>query len=254
MAQNGTTPSVGAVQTTLTIIDALRELDGAGVTELADHIDAPKSTVHNHLTTLERNEYVVREEETYRTSLRFLEHGGNTRNQRVVYDVAKPKIEELAERTGEIANLAVEERGQGVYLMRERGEQAVHLDTYAGKHIHLHSTALGKAILAFMPADQVEAIIDSRGLPPSTPDTVTYRDELEDQLEEIREQGVAFDDEERLDGLRCVAAPVETSEGVTGAVSVSGPTSRIQGELFRKELPEIVSEVADVIAINLKYQ
>lgn len=253
MAQNGATPSVGAVQTTLEIVDALRELDGAGVTELADHLDVPKSTVHNHLTTLERNEYVVNDDGTYRTGLRLLELGEYTRQQREVYDVAKPKIEELAERTGEVANLAVEEHDYGVYLARERGERAVHLDTYAGKHVHLHSTALGKAMLAYMPTERVEEIVDARGLPPSTPATVTDRDELFDQLERIRERGVAFDDEERLEGLRCVAAPIKTKEAVAGAVSVSGPTSRIKGEHFRTELPEVVTEIADVIAINLTY-
>jgi len=254
MHTDGTTPPVGAVETTLEILDALRDLNGAGVTELASHLDLPKSTVHNHLKTLERNEYVVNEEGRYRTGLRFLQLGEYTRHQRPLYDAAREKVTELAERTNEIANLAVEEHGRCIYLLREEGPNAVPLDTHAGKHVYMHSTALGKAILAHYPRERVESIVDTHGLPAVTPATVTEPDELFDRLDRVESQGVAFDDQERLNGLRCVAAPIETNDGSAGAVSVSGPTSRIKGDLFREELPETVSEIADVIAINLMYK
>lgn len=254
MHTEGRTPPVGAVETTLEIVDALQELDGAGVTELSTHLDLPKSTVHNHLTTLERHEFVVNEEGTYRTSLRFLQLGEYTRNQQPLYDATREKVAELAERTGEIANLAVEEHGRCVYLRREEGENAVPLDTHAGKHVYMHSTALGKAMLAHYPRERVESIVETHGLPAVTGETVTDPDELFDRLDRIAAEGVAFDDQERLDGLRCVAAPIETDDEVAGAVSVSGPTSRIKGELFREDLPETVSEIADVVAINLMYE
>jgi len=123
--------------------------------------------------------------------------------------------------------------------------------SYVGDRKHLHCTGVGKAILASLPEERVETIIEERGLPAMTENTVTDREELLAELAEIRERGVAFDDEEILEGLRCVAVPVSNQEkGLLGAISVAGPTSRMKGEQFREELPELVTDTANVVQIN----
>ncbi|MFB6270828.1 MAG: IclR family transcriptional regulator, partial [Halobacterium sp.] len=142
----------------------------------------------------------------------------------------------------------------GVFVHRAKGDRAVHVDTYAGKRIYLHGAALGKAILAHLPEERVDAIVDRHGLPALTENTITDRDVLRDELADVRERGMAFDDEERLDGLRSVAAAVTSPDGdVLGAISIAGPTTRLQDERFREEIPEVVRSAVNVIDLNLTY-
>lgn len=204
------TKSVKSVETALRVIEALRDHDGAGVTQLAGELDQPNSTIHNHLKTLERNEYIVNEGGTYRIGTRFLKLGARTLDHHPIYEVARPEVDSLAEDTGELSGLIIEEHGRGVFLYRAKGEQAVHVDTYPGKRIYLHGAALGKALLSALPESRVDEILDRHGLPALTENTITNPDALYEELAEIRDAGVAFDDEERLNGLRSVAAPVTT--------------------------------------------
>jgi DNA-binding IclR family transcriptional regulator len=247
-------PHVRAVDRSHRIVQVLQELSGGTVTEVATRVDLPKSTVYNHLQTLHANDYVTRDDEEYRLGFRFLEHGGYTRDRTDVFEVAKPELRKLAAETGELANLAVEEHGWAVYLYRVPGDQAVALDSYVGKRRHLHSTAFGKAMLAYMPDDEVEEILDAHGLSARTDRTISDREELFAELETIRERGYAYDDEESLEGLRCVAAPILTRrDEVLGAVSVSGPIGRLSGSRFETEFPELLCDTTNVIEINVTY-
>lgn len=245
---------VKATETTFEIVNALRELDGAGVTELATYLDLPKSTIHNYLSTLEQEEYVVKTDAEYTVGIRFLELGSYARNRMNIYEVAKPEVDRLASRTGELTNLLIEEHGRGVYIHQARGEQSVNVDASVGSRVYLHETALGKAILSCLPSNRTSQIIEHHGLPQSTDRTTTNRDDLEAELTRIRERGYAIDDEERLDGLRCLGAPIKASDGrVVGAISVSGPVNRMRGEYFNEDLPHILLETTNVIELNLTY-
>jgi len=245
---------VDAVETTLTLLEALPGETGVGLTELAETVEMPKSTVFNHLKTLERNDYVVSEDGQYRLSCRFLELGAQARRYHGVYDAAQSEVDRLAAETGEISAVFVEEHGYGVFLYRAEGAEAVHIDSYVGQRIHLHGAALGKAILSRLPRERVEEIVDQRGLPALTSNTITDRGELFGELDAVAEGGVAFDDQERLTGLRSVAAPLTDAEGEPlGAVSVAGPSSRVQDERFRETFPAKVQDAADVIELNMTY-
>lgn len=210
------------------IIEALRELGGARLTEVAEHLDLPNSTIHNHLSTLVQRGYIIREGDIYRVSLRFLDLGEFARSRRKVYEVAKSEIDKLAAESREVANLLVEENGKGIYLYTAQPQNAIPIDVYPGKHVVLHATALGKVILAYFPENRTQTILDRRGLPARTQETIVDRDELFEELEEIREQGYAVDDEERIRGIRGIAVAIKNENGlVIGAISVSGPSSRL---------------------------
>jgi len=260
MAHIGTTMSetpgpggrqIQTVQTSCDVLDALETLDGAGVTELADHLGVSKATVHGHLSTLYRNELVTRDGDEYRISLRFVDFGEYAKNSVQIYEVAKGEIEKLARETGEMAQLMVEEHGRGVYLHKAKGENSVHTASYPGDRKHLHCTALGKAILAHLPRSRVDEIIERHGLPRKTDNTITDRETLFAELETVRERDIAVDDEEVLRGLRCIATPIKSHDDrLYGAISVSGPLSRMKGERFDEELPKVVRDAANVIEIN----
>jgi DNA-binding IclR family transcriptional regulator len=246
--------TITATRTSLRIVEALKRLDGASLTAVAEDLDIAKSTVHNHLHTLEDEGYITSEGSVYRVGLRFLELGEYKRNRMDIYEIARPEVASLAEKTGEMANAAVEEHGEGVYITRSEGTEAVTVDTYAGKRVKLHCTALGKTILAQLPEERVDEIVDTHGLPARTENTITDRTELKTELDQVRERGYAYDREERLRGLRCVAAPIVVEDGdLVAALSVSGPTTRIRGDLFHEEIPELLLSAANVVEINLAY-
>lgn len=245
---------VKATETTFLILDRLKELDGAGVTELAEHLDLPKSTVHSYLSTLYQEEYVVKESDNYYVGSKFLDFGIYARDRQSIYDIAKPEVDRLAEETGNYANLLIEEHGRGVYLHRADGNRAVKSNTRAGTVVDLHATGLGKAILAYLPDGRVTEILDRHGMPSQTPNTITDRDVLLEELETVRNRGYAVDDEEWAEGLRCIAVPVKGSEDeVMGAISVSGPTNRFRGADYLDEMADTVLEAANVIELNIKY-
>jgi DNA-binding IclR family transcriptional regulator len=245
---------VQAVQTNLRLVQTLNRLGSAGVSELAEKTGMNLSTIHNHLATLAAEDYVVKTDENeYRLSLKFLEHGGRLRKSRALYREGRQELTALAEETGELANLMIEERGLGIHLYSARGESAMEFESFVGDRQRLHHTGVGKAILAHMDRDRIDEIIAERGLPQRTDNTITDREALDARLEEIRERGYAVDDEEKVTGLRCVAAPVIANENLMGAVSVSGPASRVKNEVFREELPDKVVSTADLIGIKITH-
>jgi DNA-binding IclR family transcriptional regulator len=245
---------VKSIEKTFEVVQTLQELDGASLTTLAREIGMPQSTAHNYLKSLEDEEYIVEDDGTYHVGIRFLEHGAYARKRVKIYETARPEVDKLADRTDELANLLVEEHGRGSYLHRARGVDAVQVDAHVGTRVSLHSTALGKAILANLDEQRRDEILDRHGLPAQTPRTVTDRGKLLSQLDDIRERGYAYDDEERLKGLRCVAAAVQSNSGrVLGAVSISGPTNRLRGDRFREELPQKLLEAVNVIELNVTH-
>lgn len=245
-------PSLGS-ETTLELLSAIHERGGASVEALAAALGRPTDDVERHLALLETEQYVSETDDGYRIGFRLLEFGGQVRNESVLYRQGRSEIDELAAETGEQANLMTEEYGYGVHLYLAKGAKAVTFDTHAGKRFHLHNNALGKAILSELPPQRVDEIVDRHGLPKTTPETITDRETLKQELARIRDRGYATDDEERLDGLRCVAAPVTVDGDAMGAVSVSGPATRIKGERFEETLPEKVVRTADLLGLNISY-
>ncbi|WP_137284549.1 IclR family transcriptional regulator [Halorussus salinisoli] len=246
---------IKAVQTTFRILHAVRDTDGsAGVSELANHLDLPVSTVHSHLSTLHDCKYLVKRGEEYDLSHRFLEDGGFHRDQTRLYQFAKPKIDQLAEELGDKVNLVVPDHGLAAHIYISKGAEAIETDTHIGIRLHIHSTAGGKAILAHMPEERVHEIIDNRGLPQHGPNTITSRDEFMAELERVRQEGIAFDRQERVEGLRCVAAPLpRDGEKPDAAISVSGPVGRMNGERFEETIPERIRNITETVRIKLRY-
>lgn len=248
------TEPVKAVARNLQIIEAIQELGGAGVTEVANHLNLPKSTVNDHLITLRNHNYLIHQDGRYQLGLQFLELGDNVRNQSGIYRSARKQINALAERTGELAHLSVEETHDGVIIYEAEGENSVALDTYVGRRMKLHNTALGKAILAHMPDTTVKDILDQEGMPKETDKTITDRQELFNQLQTVREQGYAVSTEERLEGLGCISAPIKRPNGAPhGAVSVCAPITRFETRRFKNEIPDLVCQTTNVIELELLY-
>lgn len=245
--------TVQTTETTFEIIQALKELEEATLSTVARELEMSKSTARTHLRTLHKHGYVVMDDDgAFQLSLEFFDTGERVRNNVSIYEPAIPIIDELAEKTNEKAQILVVENNTGYYIYRMKGRQAV--NTRAGRRTELHCTSAGKAALAFMDDDRVKEILDENGLPRRTAQTITDREVFQEELDEIRDRGYAYNDEERLKGLRAIGAPIlDEEDRVLGAISLSGPTTRLRGERFREELPELVMQSADVIHIRTQY-
>lgn len=255
MSNNATNP-VRGVEHTLTILETLKALDGARLSELADRLDLSKSTIHNHLATLRQHHYVVKETNTYYVGLRWFGLGGFARDQVDVYHLARPTVDDLATETSELALVTTEVHGYSMYLYQSSGDRAVTTDSYPGIELPLHCTATGKAMLAHLPDERREYLLDKHGLQQQTNHSITEQQSLREELQRIRDQGFALDDEERIDGMRGVAVPItrEDTGELLGALSITGPTHRIKGDRFKTELPDMIHQSAREIEINATYR
>ncbi len=255
MAEDETRDSprtVEAADKTCRIIGVLHRTGGAGVTQVAERLDITKGTVHTHLTTLRQNGFVVKEGETYRPSYRFLKIGEDLRARSKLHRFGIEGITQLAEDTDTRTRLAVEEYGM-IVVLAVRGSHPVTTLTRVGGRDHVHCIATGKAILANIPQSRVEEIIAKHGLPERTPNTITDADEFLDELQEIRERGYAYNDEENIEGLRAVGTAIKDVNGtVLGSISASGPANKMKGERFREKIPEEIMSVKNNIELNLR--
>lgn len=240
---------VKAVETTLDIVQHLHQAGSATIDEVAEGVSVGTSTAHRHLTTLHERGYLVRDGNEYELSLRFLTHGGRQRETLPANELIHRKVRQLSEETSERVQFITEEHGKRVYIFTHAGPDAVKTDAAVGKCGPLHVSAAGKAILANLPADRYDEILDGVAAPGTA-----ERQSLDEELEKTRDRGYAFNDEESTSGLRAVGVPVRHSDDtVLGAISVSGPANRLRGEYFREELPNLLLGTVNEIELNIEY-
>ncbi|MGQ4555498.1 IclR family transcriptional regulator domain-containing protein [Halobellus sp. GM3] len=243
--------TVKAAHTTFAVVETLRELDGATVSEVARAMDVSPSTAHAHLKTLEEESWAVQREGQYHLSLQFLEYGIFARDQWDIVEYARPHLKTIAEETDESVWLVCEERGYGVYLDSVLGEHGVAVGGTTGSSVPLHWIAAGKAVLAQYPEDRVREVLRQRGLQASSPNTITDRKALMEELETIRETGIAYSEGELFEGVRAVGVPIMYDGEVLAGLSIAGPSNRLRGEYFREELPELL--LGEVNEIEIRY-
>ncbi|WP_332900304.1 IclR family transcriptional regulator [Haladaptatus sp. CMSO5] len=253
-ARHPTTATIKSLDTTFAIIDAVKQLEAARVTDIATHAGVSKSTAHKHLATLVAHEYVTKTGNEYRLGFRFLDLGGHTRSRFPGAHIIKPKLQELAAKTGEVSQYMTEEYGQSVVLYREEGQNGVPSKTRPGTRMYIHQTASGKAILSQLPRERVEAIVDKWGLPKATSSTITDREALFEELTAIRERGISYSYGESTKGLYAVAAPMtDPDETVLGACVVSGPSHRMKGEPMEETFPQLLLSIVNEIELNIAH-
>ncbi|MEY7850614.1 IclR family transcriptional regulator [Natrarchaeobius sp. A-rgal3] len=246
--------TIKSIEQMLVILESIRRRGEAGVTEIAGDVGLSKSTVHHYVKTLELYDCLEKTDGRYRLGLRFLTYGGQARAGNRIYRLAKADVDRLAQETGELVRLVVEQRGYGITLYQSAGDEASRSDSHVGRVEELHCTAAGKAFLAALPESEVADLLEDIELTRYTDQTITERDVLVAELERIRSRDVAFDDEERHDGTRCVAVSITNrSDELLGAISVSGPKERLQGERFRTTIPNELQNLVGVVEINTTY-
>jgi DNA-binding IclR family transcriptional regulator len=243
----------GGVQSLERAAALLRALAEAGrplsAGELAAAVGLPRPTVYRLLQTLCAEGWVAQNGRSFVIGASVLWLAARRLEQLELRSVGRPLLAELRDRTGETVHLGVLEAGQVVYVEKLESPGPLRMASMVGRIVPAHSTALGKAMLAYLPREQVERIVERHGLVRRTPNTITDPARLFQELAAIRARGYSIDNVENEEGIRCVGAAIFDHRGrVAGAVSVSGSVASISLERARRELGTLVRETAQRIS------
>jgi IclR family acetate operon transcriptional repressor len=222
--------TVQALDRALVVLKVLAERGGMSLTELAEAAGQAPATAYRLLSTFEAHGLVEFQpsrqlwfvgQEAFRIGSAFLARTSLVEQARAV-------MRELMLATGETANLAIAEGGQVVFISQVETHEPIRAFFPPGTRGPIHASGIGKALLAYQPPEVIARIVGEQGLAAFTARTVTDPARLAEELARIRAQGWAIDDEERTEGMRCIAAPIfnEFREATAG-VSISGPTVRM---------------------------
>jgi len=248
-------PVLSSVSKALALLDAFSaEEPELTLSELARRAGAHKSSAFRLLSTLQAHGFVQRSPagRGYCLGWKLVELAGRLLARNGLRELAAPFMEELAENSGEIVHLSVLDRGEIVYLDKRGRSQPLTVSTMIGGRSPAHASAMGKVLLAGLPAGEFGGQLGSRPLRRFTPTTITDRRRLAQELAAIREQGYALDNEETFPGIRCVAAPLRNAEGrVLAAISVTAPTQRM-GARRQAQIRKWVTDAAARISERIR--
>lgn len=203
--------------------------------QISKLLSIPKSTASNLIKTLEQLGYLIRVRggQSYRLGYKILELSYCLRSSIPIVQYALPFLEDIQVKTGEIVYLTTHIEGRCIYLEGVYPSRRMEKHSISGKTLPLHCTGCGKAMLAYLPREEVEQIIDTWGLPHATSNTITDPVHLFEHLAEIRERGYSIDLEEETQGVKCIGMAIRNNEGyATGAISISGTVMSMRDELL----------------------
>jgi IclR family transcriptional regulator, KDG regulon repressor len=224
--------------------------------ELESASGLPKSTLYRLLEALRAHRLVGFDEAAgaYHLGLKLFEMGSAAVERLAVDAHAHPILDELATVSGETAHLCVLDGADVVYIAKVECTRTLRIPSAVGQRNPAYCTGVGKAILAHLSSEQIDACIAATTMHPYTKKTLTSSGNLKANLRQIVAQGFAIDDQEREEGVRCVAAPVRDHSGhVIAAISIAGPSMRVTKE----RVPELAAHViraANEISARLGYR
>lgn len=246
-----------SVERALAILEAVaHRAGGLNNAEISRKLGIPKSSASYILRTLERHGYLRREHESgkYRVGLKVLSLSRDILTGLDIRGVALPAMRELVRRCNLTCHLAILDGAEAVYIEKVESEDFIQMHTWIGRRIEVHTTGIGKALVAYMPEKAIEAIVQHHGLKKITPRTITSSARFLKELEKVRKLGYALDDEENSLGVRCVAAPIFNEEAVVeAAVSISGTVQQIDANSIAR-FAEMVKDAARRISHQLGYR
>jgi IclR family acetate operon transcriptional repressor len=245
----------------LTLLERLAESpEGLHLTDLSYQLGMPAATVHRLLSTFEELNFVEQDAEQglWYVGLKAFTVGNAFLDRRDFVASARAHMHSLVEQCGETVNLGVIDDGEVVFISQVESQEVMRMIVRLGSRSPIHASGVGKAMLASMPEQRVARILQRRGLARYTDHTIDNPTLLRDELEQVRQQGYALDDEEHAVGLRCVAAPIFDENGqALAAISLSGPKARMVdsrlselGNAVRQTAAEITRELGGRIPVG----
>jgi IclR family acetate operon transcriptional repressor len=250
---------VGEVRTLergLLLLETLSEAETLSLSELARRTELSPSTAYRLLETLRKRGFVDWDEDRglWKVGLRAYQVGSAFLTRGGLVDAAMPEMEKLVDELNETVNLAVLDGNEAVYIAQVEGRQLIRMFTRIGARAPLYCTGVGKALLMGHSEAETRRMLGSGPFRPFTHKTLTTPEAFFQALEEARRRGFALDNEEREEGVRCIAAPVRDNRGkVVASMSLSAPASRVPDERVQG-LGERIKRAADAVSARLGWK
>jgi len=248
---------VQSVGKALLILDLLAaEKSEMSLTDISSATGWAKSTVHGLVSTLREYGYIEQSlfNGRYKLGIKLFEMGNAVKRSWDINAVAKPHLRRLNEKTGEMVQLAVEKEGEVLYLDKLDAHKDMRIVSDIGIRLPVHCSGLGKALLAYRPQSEVKRIVKEKGMRAMTERTITTLPKLFQELENVRKNGYSIDDQEIMEGLRCIGAPIfDSGNQVRYAISVSGFYYKMQGQHL-DFIIESVKKTAETISYEMGYR
>lgn len=242
----------------LSLLSALAESPTPlNLTELSRVLRLRTSTVQRMTYTLKQLGYLDRDEDTkkFRTGPKTLSMGLSVIRNLNLRKVAFPYLEKTSKEIGETVNLAILDGTEIVYVERIKTQQILNINLEIGSRLPAFCTSMGKAMLAYLPEDRLEELLNRTNLIPLTSNTITHREAIRKELERVGRRGFATNNEELAIGLRSVAAPVRNFRGeVIAAVNIAVPSIRVSQKKLETVLARRAMETAHQISSSLGYK
>jgi len=248
---------VTSIDRALTVLEVLSQSKkGLTNSEVSRKLALPKSTASYILRTLRNRGYLLKEEQLgkYRLTAKLFSVGSQGLHSLELHDVALPVMQELVDKTGLAGHVAVLDGYEAVYIEKIEKPGFIKMDTWVGRRVDVHCTAVGKALIAHLSREKLEEIIRVRGLPKHTPETITSPHQLFSELEKVRAEGYALDLFENNPGVNCIAAPIFNMQArVEAAMGLTGTESQLKSEKIKVYI-KLIKHAARIISQQLGYR
>ena len=247
---------LGSIEKSLQIIDLLsRNTQGLRLSHLSSSLNIPPSSAHHILQTLLPHDYVMQDPETKKYSLgfRFLEIGKRILDSLDIRKIANKHLHELHKACGEAVHLALLRNGQVIYIDKIDSPGMLSLATYVGFTTDAYAASGGKVLLSGLSPEDVRDLYRERPLRKFGKRTITNLDQLLEELERVRGQGYAIDDEEYYEGVRCVAAPIRAGGNIVAAVSITGSIFTMTMDRIHQQLKDLVVRTGERISSEMRW-
>jgi DNA-binding IclR family transcriptional regulator len=251
--------SAGAVKSVYRAVKILEAFDadeGMTVTEISKRFNFPKSSVHQILNTLTNENMLKKDPVTnkYFLGIKLFILGDKARANLEIRKVATPFLRRLKDKFNETVHLTLLDNDEVLYIECLESSKLLRTFSVLGYRAPLHCTAVGKAMMAFLPPEDLDRVIQNKGLPKFTKNTITDKKTLVKELNTISTRGYSVDNIEHEQGVRCVGAPIRNHEGhVFAAISVTWPSQRLTLSRIPK-IAESVINTANEISRRLGYR
>jgi DNA-binding IclR family transcriptional regulator len=249
-------PIIQAVDRALRILDLFNEYETElKITEISKRMGLHKSTVHSLLKTLEAHGYILQDPDSgkYRLGLKLLERGNLVLQGMDLRNIAKKTLMALSLKTGLTVHLVILDGKEGVYIDKVEGTSGTVMYSRIGRRVPIHSSAVGKVLVAFKESHELRGILADYVYTSHTPNTITNETEFLAELANVRARGYAVDNQENEWGVRCIAAPIwNHTKQVIAAISVSTPISG-QTDRTDEQIVDHLKKAASKISAQIGY-
>lgn len=249
-------PIIQSVVRALAILDLFNEqTTELKITEISEKMQLHKSTVHSLLKTLQEAHYIEQNPDNgkYRLGMKLVERGNLVISTFDIRKMAKKYLTSLSDETGQTSHLGILDGDAGVYIDKQEGEKALIRYSRIGKRIPLHSTAIGKILLAYQTDENVAQLLDGYRFDPLTEKTITKQQDLLKELNEVKKQEYAIDNQENEQGVRCIAVPIKNLENeVLAALSISTLVSNVDDEKLQQYV-DLLKKIGTKLSEEVRY-